>query len=141
LKVKPSSNSPYAVEFIIGNFNLIIGQSPASNYWCGSFGCVSTNLWRTVNTDTYFIEDEGISWNSRNKYVATFEDVYLAVLIGRTVTPPTSFNRSPDIHSSICESEPESNLIITSGTSGISISVVNDGSYASVGKIKSYLKV
>jgi hypothetical protein len=32
LEVKPSSNSPYAVEFIIGSSNLAFGQSSASNY-------------------------------------------------------------------------------------------------------------
>jgi hypothetical protein len=139
LEVKPSSSSPYAVEFIIGSSNLIYGQSPASNYWFGSYNSVSTNLWRTVNADTNFRGDEGISWNSWNQYVAAFGDVYLAVLIGRTITPPTSFNRSPDIYPIICEIE--NSLNVTSESRGFSISVVNDGSYASIGTIKSYLKV
>jgi hypothetical protein len=75
----------------------------------------------------------------RNQCVATFGDVYLAVLIGRTVTPPTSFNRSPNIYPIIFEIE--NSLNVTSGCNGISISVVKDGSYASIGTIKSYLKV
>jgi hypothetical protein len=75
----------------------------------------------------------------RNQCVSGFSDIDLAVLIGRTVTPPTSFNRSPDTYHTICEIE--NSLNVTSGSSGISISVVNDGSYISIETNKSFLKV
>jgi hypothetical protein len=52
LEIKPSSNSPNVVEFIIRSFNLAFGQSPSSIYWFDSFADVPTNLWTTINTDT-----------------------------------------------------------------------------------------